>query len=58
MLIKSCEHFYLLLMHGDYSADIRVMQDYSADPRVVQDSHSDYSADPKVLQYSADPRVV
>ena len=26
--------------------------------RVVQDSHSDYSADPSVVQYGADSRVV
>ena len=27
-------------------------------PRVVQDSYSDYSTDPMVVQYSAEPRVV
>ena len=43
---------------NDFSADPRVVQDYSTYQRVVQDSHSDYSTDPRVVQYSADPRVV
>ena len=30
---------------------IIVLQDYSEDSRIVQDSHSDYSADPRVVQY-------
>ena len=34
------------------------MQDYSADTRDEQDSHSNYSVDQMVVQYSADPRVV
>ena len=37
---------------------IRVVQDKSADQRVVQDSYSDNSAHPRVVQYSADQRVV
>ena len=44
--------------HSDYSADSMIAQDYSAHPRIVQELHSDYSEDPRVLQYSADPRVV
>ena len=43
--------------HSDFSADPRIMQDYSTYPRVVQDSHSDYSAGPRVVKYSANPRV-
>ena len=43
---------------SDYSADSMIVQDYSAHPRVVQESHSDYNEDSRVLQYSADPRVV
>ena len=35
-----------------------VVQDYSSDPRVVQDSQSDYSADSRGEQYSADPRIM
>ena len=43
--------------HNYYSADSMIVQDYSAHQRVVQESHSDYSEDPRVLQYSADPKL-
>ena len=36
---------------------IRVVQNYSADLIVAQYSHSDYSADPRVVHYSTDLRV-
>ena len=44
--------------HSDYSANLKIVQDYSTDPMVEQYSHSDYSADPRAVQYSTDPRVV
>ena len=33
------------------------MQDNNADPRVVRDSHSDYSADPRVMQFKSDEQI-
>ena len=58
------EHFYEMTTdewtysHLDYSANTRVEQDYSTETRVVQDAHSDYSTDPRAMQYSADPRIM
>ena len=54
MWLKSYGHFYYtnwpqMDRHTDGQTDSH--SDYSADPRVVQDK----SADPRVMQYSADP---
>ena len=49
-LLTKSDHGRTPIVH-DHSENPRVMQDYSADPMVMQDSHSDYSADPRVVQF-------
>ena len=52
------EHFNYWQRTDGWTDAVIIVQDCSKDPRIVQYSHSDYSAHPRDVHYSADLRAV